>query len=45
MNSSLIGPARANKKALLKAAMNVIGIITASLSVALIPCLPTLEDY
>ena len=45
MNSSMIAPIHVNKRAVTKAAVIVIGIVTASLSVAIIPLIPDLEDY
>ena len=45
MNSSMIAPTRVNKRAVTKAAVIVIGIVTASLSVAIVPLIPALEDY
>ena len=45
MNSSMIAPTHVNKRAVTKAAVIVIGIVTASISVAIIPLIPALEDY
>ena len=45
LNSSLSTPARVNKRAIAKSIGIVIGIVTASLSVAIIPLVPALEDY
>ena len=45
LNSSLCVPARVNKRAVAKSIGIVIGIVTASLSVAIIPLIPALEDY
>ena len=45
LNSSFSAPTRVNKRVIAKAIGIVIGITTASLSLAIIPLVPALEDY
>ena len=45
MKSDMVAPTRVNKRAVIKAVVIVIGIVTASLSVAIVPLVTALEDY
>ncbi|XP_063684250.1 uncharacterized protein LOC134818564 [Bolinopsis microptera] len=45
VKSDMAAPTRVNKRAVLKAVVIVIGIVTASLSVAIVPLVTALEDY